>query len=588
MNRRDFLTRASTAVGGLVCASGCSHTASRRGQAQSNMTNRLVGYWPLRGEARDHSGQGNHGRIHGTGAERGDFDGRGTFIEIPPSASLNFAQDDFTLCAWVWTAPGTEDVLGDIVTQYDPARRRGFNFGLKASAGGYNSHGDDRQVFFGIDDARLSRWEDCGRPSLTSNYVSNSLTVFDGHLYAAITDAAKEEDWCHVFRYGGGQSWEDCGRVGTLKTRGVGPMIVQSGQLYAATWNYDWTRVGTAQAGRPGYEADFCRVYRYAGGTRWEDCGQPGRCRRLFGIASFRGKLYVAAEDCRCYVHDGGQAWRECGRFPNYAHPLGVHNGKLYAGVLNPAGVWEYDGEMWKPLGNPQDHEERCNQIHAIQVFRGKLHVTTWPEGHVVRLDPPGQWTDCGRLGDAMEINGLAVYNGKLYGGSIPRAEVFRCDGDTSWTSIGRFLEPANYEFKDPKEWARVTSLTIYEGKLFASMGSCTSSHLDAPADFRGRVFTMTAGHCVSYDRDVGPGWKHLAAVRRGDMLELFVGGTNVAVSSALQGDRLDLANSQALRIGFGETDYFFGKIREVRAYRRALDSATVRQLADSDPSSLG
>jgi len=32
-----------------------------------------------------------------------------------------------------------------------------------------------------------------------------------------------------------------------------------------------------------------------------------------------------------------------------------------------------------------------------------------------------------------------------------------------------------------------MTSLTVFGGKLFASMGSCTSSHLDAPADFRVR-----------------------------------------------------------------------------------------------------
>lgn len=530
----------------------------------------------------DLSGQGNHGRIHGTGAGEGDFDGHGNFVEIPPNASLNFGIDDFTLCAWVWTAPDTDDVLGDILTQYEPVRRRGFNLSLKASAGGYNSHGDDRHVFFGIDDARVSPWEDCGRPSPTSNYISNSLTVFNGDLYAAITDAVKEEDWSHVFRYRGGQTWEDYGRVGTLKVRGVGPMIVHRGHLYAATWNYDWTRVGVVQPGRPAYEADFCRVYRYAGGTRWDDCGQPGRCRRLFGLASFRGHLYVTAEDGRCYVHDDGQVWRECGRFPNYGHPMGVHDGKLYVGVLNPAVVWEYDGAVWKLLGNPQGSEERCNQFHAIHVYRGKLHVTTWPEGHVVRLDPQGQWTDCGRLGDALEMNGLAVYNGKFYGGSIPRSEVFRYDEGTSWTSVGRFLEPADYQFKDSREWARVTSLTVYGGKLFASMGSCTSSHLDAPADFRGKVYAMTAGQCVSYDRDLGPGWKHLAAVRRGGRLELYVDGAKMSESAMLDGRGLDLTNGQSLRIGFGETDYFSGRIHDVRAYRRGLDPAAIQRLAST------
>ena len=62
-----------------------------------------------------------------------------------------------------------------------------------------------------------------------------------------------------------------------------------------------------------------------------------------------------------------------------------------------------------------------------------------------------------------------------------------------------------------------VTSLTVYQGKQYASLGSCTSARLDAPCDFRGTVWSMEAGRCASYDRDLGPGWHHLAAVRRGD-----------------------------------------------------------------------
>ena len=51
----------------------------------------------------------------------------------------------------------------------------------------------------------------------------------------------------------------------------------------------------------------------------------------------------------------------------------------------------------------------------------------------MIRLDPEDKWTDCGRLGDALEMNALTVYNGKLYSGSIPRAEVFRYDEGTTW-----------------------------------------------------------------------------------------------------------------------------------------------------------
>ncbi|MBM4093247.1 MAG: penicillin acylase family protein, partial [Planctomycetes bacterium] len=345
----------------------------------------LIGHWPLRGDGQDHSGNELHGVNHGVRLEDGTFNGRNAYIEIPAHRRLQLGTRDFSFAAWIHTEKEIDDVIGDVVSQYDAANRKGFHLTLKSTAGGYSSHGDDRHVYFSIDNAQEPTWEDCGRPSPTSNYVSNSLTVFDGHLYAAITDAEKSEDWCHVFRYAGGQQWEDCGRVGERRTHGVGPMVVHAGSLYVGTWTYDWTRVGIEEP-----LDDFCSVYRYAGGTTWEDCGQPGECRRLFGLASYRGGLYVSAEDGRCYVYAGDRQWKESGQFPNYAHPLGIHDGQLYAGVLNPAGVWSFDGQAWSLLGNPQGREERCNQIHALEVFRGQLHATTWPEGHVCRLEANG------------------------------------------------------------------------------------------------------------------------------------------------------------------------------------------------------
>ncbi len=577
------MNRLLVVLAGLLttCLAAIPPAGSQAQSANDALTQELVGHWPLRGDTRDQSGQNNHGKATGAGAEQGNFDGRQAYIEVPSSASLDFGRGDFTLCAWVWTAPDTDRVLGDVLSQFNPQRRRGFNLSLKASAGGYSSQGDDRHVVFGIDDSRDAVWEDCGRPSATSNYISNALTVFDGHLYAPITDAVNEADWCHVFRYKGGQTWEDCGRVGNGKTRGVGGMVVHQGKLYASTWSYDWTRVHGNRPGQPPYPADSCRVYRYAGGKEWEDMGQPGNCPRLFGIATFKGRLYVAGDDGVCYVHAGEKNWREAGRFPRYAHPLAVHDGRLYAGLLDPAGVDAFDGTSWKSLGNPQPPPQKCTQIHDMDVYQGKLHVTTWPLGHVMRLEPDDKWTDCGRLGDSIEMNALTVYNGKLYSGSIPRAEVFRYDDGTAWASMRRFLDPAGYTFKDSREWARVTSLTIYAGKLFAGMGSCTSSHLDAPADFRGQVYAMQVGQCVSHDRDIGAGWKHLAAVKRGDRLELFVDGTKVAESAPSKGayDLTPGPRGQALRIGFGEKAYFAGKIREVRAYRRALEPAAIARV---------
>ena len=176
----------------LILGLACSYWLIRRAADTSgdsvDLARDLVGHWKLRGDCRDHSGHAHDGTNHGVDLETSAFDGRGAYIEIPPSDALRLGRGDFSLSAWVYTDRVVDDTLGDVLSWYDPELRRGLTLGLQSGAGGYQSTGDDRHVFFGIDDATLSDWKDCGRPSPTSNYVSNSLTVHDGHLYAGIID----------------------------------------------------------------------------------------------------------------------------------------------------------------------------------------------------------------------------------------------------------------------------------------------------------------------------------------------------------------------------------------------------------------
>ncbi len=50
------------------------------------------------------------------------FDGRGRHVEAPSGDSLNLGRGAFTLATWIWTAPDTKDVLGDILTPSSPGR----------------------------------------------------------------------------------------------------------------------------------------------------------------------------------------------------------------------------------------------------------------------------------------------------------------------------------------------------------------------------------------------------------------------------------------------------------------------------------
>lgn len=536
-----------------------------------------IGYWTLRGDCQDHSGHGLDAVNHGVDLSTGEFDGRGDFVEVPDAPSLRFAGGDFSITAEVYTEKGSGDCFGDILSKFDPAQRKGINLTLVNNTSGYNSQSDQRQLFFGVDNGTLGKWTDCGRPGGKTN-STDALTVFDGDLYVGTVDAPDAADWAHVFRYRGGQDWEDCGRVGQGRTRGVFAMIVHDGALYAATAGSH----GGPNANSP--DEDFGRVYRFRGGKQWEDIGQPGNHYRINSLASYRGKLYAlsintyGATGGGVYVYEGGQEWKQCGDFGR-PHTSGVYDGRLYAAF--PEGkVFAYDGDKWDDLGNPYASLDECNQLHSHGVYRGELYVGTWPLGKVaVRRN--NKWIDVGRLGDATEIVGLTVYNGSFYGGSIPRAEVFRFDGPQQWTSIGRLFDPPGFELvpvgsyaEGIQDWTRASSLTVYQGKLFSSTATCYRAQIAPPAppdDIRGKVFWMQTGAAVSADRDLGAGWKRIAAVRKGHSLNLFVDGKLVATAESAE-PRLDASCDAPLQIGFGPQSYFHGKIRDVRLYNRAID----------------
>jgi len=551
----------------------------------------LVGYWKLQGDCRDYSGHGNHGVNHGVNLDTGTFDGVGAYVEVPNSPSLNLGTGDFAWCAWIYTAKDLDDVVGDVLDMYDPSLRRGITLSVNSSGSGYQGQGNDRHVSFGIDNARTTGWEDCGRPSRTSPYISNSMLVYKGRLYAAITDARDEKDWCHVFRYEGRRKWTDCGRVGNGRTTGVGPLVVHDGSLFAVTWTYDWTRVRSGK-----YDAG--RVYRYDGGSKWVDCGQPGDNRTLNSAASYKGSLYVGGgpETWGVFVQSNNNQWAASKIFSKqgerrlFPHAMSRYNGRLFTGY--PC-VYSFDGSEWTYAGLPGPlNTVPTLQTHSFTVHQGKLCAGIWPEAKVSRYLGGENWEQFGRVGeDGTEVNALIVYNGKLYGGSIPRAEVCRYDGEPRWTSLKRFYSPDGWRPGPPgkasnnevKEWSRVTSLAIHDGKLFAGIGSCTSAVVDTPADpadVLGKVFSMKAGECVSHDDDLGPGWKHLAAVRDGGRLKLYVDGRLVAKSSSFNPSDYDVSTAQPLRIGFGQTDYFSGRIAEVRVYNRALGAGKIRKLA--------
>ena len=517
----------------------------------------LIGHWKLAEDARDSSGAGRHGVNRGAAFGRGTarFDGRRSHVEVPAPP---LGTGDFTLAVWVDTAAALDDTVGDILSRYDPAKRRGLTWGIKNGAGATNTQANFRNIHFGIDNGTEPRWHDRGRPG-NGVYVM-ALAVHDGHLYAGTCEPGKEEAG-HVHRYAGGTRWEDCGSPD--RSNAVTSLAVHDGKLYAGTGKY--RLAGSALPESPNTTLGG-KVYRYEGDRKWVDCGQLPKAEAVGGMAVFRGRLYATSlyRPAGFFRYEGGTRWEPAGLPPGERRvgALAPFNGHLYAGSYDGCAVFRYDGRTWGDLGRL----EASGQTYSFEIHHGNLHVGTWPNGRVYRLDGERTWADVGRLGKELEVMGMAVHNGKLYAGTLPLAEVYRYDGDGAWTNTGRLDRTPDVRYR------RAWSMALYQGRLFCGV---------LPS---GRVHALEAGRAVTHDRALSPGRHHLAAVKGPDRLRLYVDGKEVAASEPFERSAFDLGDDRPLTVGAGPHDVFNGSLSDLRLYGRALTAAEVAALARRPP----
>lgn len=410
----------------------------------------LIAHYKLNGDLRDSvSGRCADGHnveftagVDGCPQGAALFDGKsGSVVTVPDHPQLHLGSSDFTVSCWICPADGVDNVPGDILSKFDDQQRRGFNLFMHSSSPGYCSIGSLKSVGIGIDAGTDPVWEDCGKP-LDSNTLISTLTVYNGALYTGIADAERPEDYCRVYRYAGGQHWVDCGKLGhDDRNHSVHSMVVHQEALYAGTGTWDWDKTFLGIGGAN-------RVFRYLGGTEWKDCGSFGDGLRVMTLASFKGSLYAGDDHARFYRYCGGRAWELCGwvnlNATDQLNCMLAFNGRLYAGS-NFGGFFVYDevAGQWQSIG---DKPFGVTQNHSLQVYRGKLHAGTWIYGHVLRYEGDSEWSDCGCLGmetdktQINEVNDLTVYNGKLYAGVIPFGEVYRYERDFEWSTIRRLV----------------------------------------------------------------------------------------------------------------------------------------------------
>ena len=540
----------------------------------------LIGSWDLLVDGRDDSGHGRHAIAHGGIAFGPSADARVSRsvarfgrdasrleVEVPAIGDA-----DFTLTAWVHAADPSRTVIGDIAAMFDPVERRGFSLGVDHSASCGN-HGNDRNLFFGIDAGVDVQWTEHGRPG-SSTIMVCALAVHDGDLYAATWESGRS-DLGHVYRLDG-DGWTDCGAPSTANA--VTRLAVHDGHLYAGV-----SRLRGGGSGMPDSANQQAggRVLRYEGGSDWSDCGQLDGADSIAALVPFDGELYsIPMYSEGVFRLDGSNEWVSCGTPGRRLLALGVHAGALYglgndhadvisaiaqtaAGIVVPSrseqgggGVFRYGGgRSWASLGL----QPETTQVYSAETYAGDLFIGTWPNGIVYRHAGGDRWESRGTPGAETEVMNLLAYNGKLYAGTLPGAQIHRFDGDGSWALVGTLDATPDVRYR------RAASMVVYRGELFC--GTLPS----------GTVHSMRAGLVVSDDRALPAGWHHVAAIRSGEMIALYVDGTLFAERGDEDGRTpLDLGDSSTLVIGAGPRAGFDGELADIRLYHRALDAAEV------------
>jgi gamma-glutamylcyclotransferase (GGCT)/AIG2-like uncharacterized protein YtfP len=540
-------------------------------QDSVGLTNGLIGHWPLIKDGKDVSGQGHDARAtdivwrQSTASDKADagaeFDGRGSYLEVAPPM---IGRKDFSVATWVWSDGSTDDLPGDILSQYDPRTRRGFLVTLKTNTGVTFNQANYRQLQFGIDSDQITDWRDCGQPGQKS-LLAFGLITHGGHLFAGTCEPGTGDSG-RVWRYSHGTTWIDCGSPSPANS--VTAMASFNGELYVGTGKYRVAGSALAESENTHLGG---QIFRYAGGTNWVECaqltipGQPNRIEAVSGLITFQGRQYAGSlYKPAGFFLNAGPEWKEIG-VPDgkRVEALAVYNGHLYASSYDCGHVYRFDGKTWTDLGQLGDVAENT-QTYSFAVYQGRLYAGTWRSGRVYRYEEGTKWTDVGRLGEELEVMGMLVHNGRLIAGTLPLAEVYQYDGESSWKKLKQLDTTPDVKYR------RAWTMSEYQGQLFCS--TLPSGHVHA----------CEVGKLTTWDDEFPTGWHHVAAVKKGGKLQLYVDGEQKSNSSDIDAEQFDLSNDRPLRIGSGPNDFFHGRLRDVRLYDRAITPSEAAALAKS------
>lgn len=168
---------------------GSDGTAKFGSLSEVAISDGLVGYWKLDGDARDYSGRGSHGTVTGAVVSSGKkaksylFNGTSDYINCGNGSALHLSSS-ITISAWVY--PHTTSSLGNIIAKYG---NQGYRYRIDGTDGANTLwwYVSGNSVAGGY--VPLNTWSHClvtGDSLGLSCYLNGSLVASNSTAYAPI------------------------------------------------------------------------------------------------------------------------------------------------------------------------------------------------------------------------------------------------------------------------------------------------------------------------------------------------------------------------------------------------------------------
>ena len=503
---------------------------------------RLVGHWKLAGDAADSSGNGLHAKPHGVEFRSkgpdgqlpaATFDGKGRSPDRRPGGGLHLGTGDFTLALWVHCDERLDDRPGG---PRHPVRPEEAG---RVQPVAPDQHGRDEQPAehpaAPVRDRRRHR-ADVGRRG-PAGQRGPGLRPGRPRRAPVRRDVRQRQGGrrAGVPVRGAGQ-WTDCGAPD--RCNAVSAMAVHRGEALRRDGQVSVRRLRPPRVGEPepgrrglpvrrrddaGPRSAGCPTRRRSAGWWSSRAGcTPRRCTSRPGSSGTRPT--AAGRRCRSRTASG---WSRSA----------VYNGFLWAPATTAAACTGSTAPRGRTSASSATTPRPTRSPPTVA---GCASAPGRAEGL-----PPGGGRHAGRTsaGSATSWRSWACSSttASCTRGRSRSAEVYRYDGGRTWTRTARLDRTPDVKYR------RAWTMAQYRGRLF-----CTT----LPS---GRVHSLTAGACVTHDRELPAGWRHVAAVRQGGVAPAVRGRQGGGRVGPVRPRPVRPDTGEPLVIGAGAGDFFRG-----------------------------